>query len=804
MNAYEKVKTARSGKRPTGGDYIINIFKNFIELHGDRRFSDDTAVIGGIGSLKGKPVTVIAIEKGHSAKERLRRHFGAPGPEGYRKALRLMKQAEKFRRPVICFVDTSGAFCGIGAEERGQGLAIAENMMEMMTLDTPVISVLIGEGGSGGALALSVADRVWMLENSVYSVISPEGCATILWKDAEMAPQAAEMLKLTAQDSLENGIIEKVISEDDIGTDEFYDKLSDMLFSEIEELKKDPKILEKRYARFRAFGRDIGKIKPDTRLYKKFCEESFDREGRLIDLELKYEDDFNYAYDVVDVIAAETPERRALVWCSKSGEERIFSFNDISRLSNKAANVFTEAGIKKGDRVMLALKRHYEYWIIAVALHKIGAVMVPVTHMLTQSDIVYRLKAADIKDIICTTENDIPAIMLSAVAEAKMNCRVWTVRGKADGCSDFTGMMKSASDIFSRVKTLATDHMALYFTSGTTGEPKGVIHDHRYTLAHIFTAKYWQQVEEGGLHFTVAETGWAKTSWGKMYGQWLCGSAVMVYDFDNFDPKKLVEIINKYKVTSFCAPPTVYRYLARKGALNMPSVRHASTAGETLHPEVFRRFKKATGINLCEGYGQTETALITANYKGFPAIEDSIGRPSPLYDVRLLKKDGTIPETGEVGEIVIAPSEGRSPEGIFIASLDGEDKYDEVWEGGVYHTGDAAYQDKDGNYWFYGRFDDIIKTGGFRVGPNEVENVLIKHPDVLECAVVGIPDKLRGQTIKAVVVPTRGVKISKSLEKNIKEFCNSRLAEYKWIRTVELLEQMPKTISGKIRKKDLK
>lgn len=535
-------------------------------------------------------------------------------------------------------------------------------------------------------------------------------------------------------------------------------------------------------------------------LYSRFCTEITDDNGEIEKITLNYPDNFNYGYDVVDVIAEQTPDKRAIVWCNVDNEEHIFSFLDVKRYSNKMANVFTEAGIRRGDRVMLVLKRHYEYWFAAVALHKIGAVMIPATHMLTVSDYVYRIKASKVKAIICTTQNDVPAAIKKALEETGSDAKLWSVQKDIDGFDNLTKQMENAEDTFQRVETNADDPMMLYFTSGTTGYPKGVIHDYKYPLAHIVTAKYWQQAEDGGLHFTVAETGWAKASWGKIYGQWLVGSAVMVYDFDNFDPKQLTTIINKYGVTSFCAPPTVYRYLVRKGIADMPTLKHASTAGEMLAPEVFRKFTEKTGIPLCEGYGQTETTLLMANFKGKQPKEGSMGTISPFYNIELRDKEGNPVPDGQIGEVVIVPPENGKQVGIFCAYLDNEEQYKYVWRGGVYHTGDAAYKDKDGLYWFHGRFDDIIKTGGFRVGPYEVENVLMEHPAVVECSVIGVPDKLRGQAIKAVIVPGHGYEPDKKLEQDIKEFCNQKLAEYKWIRIVEFVSKMPKTISGKIQK----
>lgn len=539
-------------------------------------------------------------------------------------------------------------------------------------------------------------------------------------------------------------------------------------------------------------------------IYQKFCREVTDDRGRLVSLTLDYPDNFNFGYDVVDAIADAEPEKRAIVWCNTENEEHTFTFSDIKKYSNQMANVFYRSGIRRGDRVMVVLKRHYEYWFCAVALHKLGAVMIPATHMLTVHDLVYRIRSSHMAAIVCTPQDDVPEKVREALAQTGVDCLRWCVQKEADGFRNLTAEMQGESGEFRRLETLATDPMLLYFTSGTTGNPKGVIHDHTYPLAHIATAKYWHRAEEDGLHFTVAETGWAKASWGKIYGQWLVGSAVMVYDFDNFDPKQLTTVINRYGVTSFCAPPTVYRYLVRKGVPDMPALRHATTAGEMLAPEVFRRFTERTGIPLCEGYGQTETTLLLANFKGDEPVEGSMGTASPFYKIELRDKQGRLTPVGEIGEVVVIPPKtGRQP-GVFCAYLDNEEQYKYVWRGGVYHTGDAAWQDENGRYWFHGRFDDIIKTGGFRVGPYEVENVLIEHPAVMECSVVGVPDALRGQAIKAVIVLSAGYEPTPALEKEIKDFCNARLAEYKWVRIVEFVREMPKTISGKIRRVELR
>lgn len=539
-------------------------------------------------------------------------------------------------------------------------------------------------------------------------------------------------------------------------------------------------------------------------IYREFCEEKLDGQGRLVDFKLRYPDNFNFAYDVVDRIAAEEPERRAIVWCNMEGQERIFSFQDLKRLSDQAANVFLAAGIRKGDRVMAILKRHYEYWYVTLALHKLGAVLIPATHMLTAADMKYRIDSAEIRAVVCTTTEEIPQRLLEVQKECPSLELIWTVQKSVPGCRNLTQEVQEAPAFLPRQETAVHEPMLMYFTSGTTGYPKGVVHDHSYPLAHIITARHWQQVEDGGLHFTVAETGWGKTSWGKIYGQWLAGSAVMVYDFDNFEPKQLVSIIKRYGVTTFCAPPTVYRYLVRKGATGVPSLHHASTAGEALNPEVFRRFTELTGLELAEGYGQTESTMILGNIEGFPIRPGSMGLPSPMYHVDLWLEDGSSAKPGEIGEIVVIPPKDGPQPGIFIGYHGNPALYKRAWRGGVYHTGDTAWRDEDGYFWFNGRIDDVIKTGGFRVGPFEIENVLMEHPAVMECAVIGVPDTLRGQAIKAVIILAPGYTASAQLQKEIREFCNSRVAEYKWLRFVEFADALPKTISGKTRNVELR
>lgn len=521
-------------------------------------------------------------------------------------------------------------------------------------------------------------------------------------------------------------------------------------------------------------------------------------------MKLTYPETFNFGYDVVDFFGRQHPKKRALVWCDSKGQERCFTFQEIMEGSNRIANVLRKADIQKGDYVMVILKRHYEYWMTAIALHKLGVVLIPATHMLTVKDLVYRLQVSRAKGLICTTQNEVTEKVLEAIKEVDWSLKLWSVGEERKGFQDLKQEMEKVESQLDRQETKVSDPMVLYFTSGTTGNPKGVIHDYSYPLAHILTAKHWHRVKEDGLHFAVAETGWAKASWGKLYGQWLLGCGVMVYDFEHFDPKQLIGIINRYQVTSFCAPPTIYRYLVRQGIPEMPSLEEATTAGEMLAPEVFQKFLKKTGIVLREGYGQTETTLLVGTLKKEDVTEGSMGKASPLYQVELRNQEDEPVEQGEVGEIVVIPKEGVRPVGIFVSYLHQEEQYEKVWRNGIYHTGDAAYQDEKGNFWFHGRFDDLIKTGGFRVGPYEVEHILMEHESVEECSVIGVPDALRGQSIKGVIKLKEGWEESKELELEIKEFCNQKLAEYKWVRQIEFVENMPKTISGKIQKRFLK
>ena len=542
-------------------------------------------------------------------------------------------------------------------------------------------------------------------------------------------------------------------------------------------------------------------------LYKNYCTETLDENGNLVDFKLNIPENYNFGYDVVDKLAQETPDARAVVWANPEKEEKIFTFADISRLSNKAANVFKKYGVKKGDKVLVILKRNYEYWYVAPALHKLGAVIIPATHLLTQSDISYRIKVGDIRAAVCTPDDNTAEDLLAVKSQPNTLENVFVCRRDLFVTINFTKEVEKADDKLEKVDTKAEDPMAIYFTSGTTGYPKATEHNHTYTLAHIITAKYWQCVKDGGLHLTVSETGWAKASWGKIYGQWLCGSAVMVYDFDKFSPGKLLRIMEKYQVTTFCAPPTVYRYFIKRGLekYDLSSLEHISTAGEALNNEVFDEVYRQTGMKVMEGFGQTESVLILGNLKGSTPKPGSMGKPSPLYDVHIVNEEGKECGPNETGEIVIfPPKDGSKQYGIFCSYYGDEKLYEKVWRGGYYHTGDTAYKDEDGYFWYVGRADDLIKSRGFRVGPFEIENVIMQYPGVLECAVIGVPDKDRGQAIKAIVKMTDGTPYDKKLETEIKTFCNKRMASYKWIQYLEIVDEFPKTISGKIKRTDLR
>ncbi len=535
-------------------------------------------------------------------------------------------------------------------------------------------------------------------------------------------------------------------------------------------------------------------------IYHRFCQVQMEEDGTFSSFSLNYPDNFNFAYDVVDVIAAEDPEKRAVVWCDETGADRVLNFREISTYSSQAAAFLSKQGIKKGDRVLLMLKRYYEYWYILPALHKIGAVAVPATHMLSTADIVYRVNSADIRTVICAGEASLCNKVREAAQEVKIVSHLFCVRQDQPDFIRLDLAIENESPVFPRVDTDITEPMVTYFTSGTTGYPKMVTHSYTYPLAHIVTAKYWLCVKDNGLHLTVADTGWAKASWGKLYGQWLCGSAVMVYDFERFDGEAMMNVLEKYGVTSFCAPPTVYRLMAKSGLRPeaFRTVKNVATAGEALQKEIIRMFYDSTGLEIMEGYGQTETTLIMGNFSGALPRRGSMGKPSPLYDVMLVDPDGNPVPDGECGEIVINTRE-RMPEGLCIGHQNNPDAQARYWKNGLFRTGDIAYRDADGYYFYVSRADNIIKSSGYRIGPFEVESALIKHPSVLECAVTGVPDEQRGNIIKASVVLAEGYEASDALAKELQVFVKERTAPYKYPRIVEFVTELPKTISGKIR-----
>ena len=520
-------------------------------------------------------------------------------------------------------------------------------------------------------------------------------------------------------------------------------------------------------------------------------------------------ENFNFAYDVVDRIAAETPDKTAMVWCDDKGSEAIFSFAQMKYYSDKAAVFFSSKGIKKGDPVMLILKRRYEFWFCLLALHKLGAIGIPATHLLTTKDIVYRCNAADIKMIVSVAEPEVIAHIEEAEAKSPTLKLKALINDGRDGWLNFTEELEKASaDFKSPTGTNASgngDIMLLYFTSGTTGMPKMVQHNFTYPLGHILTAKYWQNVSDGGLHLTVADTGWAKAMWGKIYGQWLCGAAVFVYDYDKFVPKNLMDVIVKHKVTSFCAPPTIYRFFIKEdlSKFDLSNLKYCSIAGEPLNPEVYNQFLKATGLKLMEGYGQTELTVTLATFPWMEPKPGSMGKPSPGYDIDLLDENGNSCDVGVEGQIVIR-TDKRKPFGMFDGYYRDSELTNKVWHDDLYYTGDMAWRDEDGYYWFVGRADDLIKSSGYRIGPFEVESALVEHPAVLECAITAVPDPDRGQIVKATIVLAKSYTPSDNLVKELQEHVKKVTAPYKYPRIIEFVSELPKTISGKIRRVEIR
>ncbi|HOZ50130.1 MAG TPA: AMP-binding protein [Candidatus Hydrogenedentes bacterium] len=521
-------------------------------------------------------------------------------------------------------------------------------------------------------------------------------------------------------------------------------------------------------------------------------------------------DNFNFAYDVVDVYARETPEKRALVWCDDHGHDKTVSFGELKRNSDKAAHVFRRHGIRKGDHVMLILKGRYEFWYCLLGLHRIGAIAAPATHMLTNHDIEYRVRSADIKMVVCVASDGLldHVDAVDAACDERRFAKV-VVDARRDGWIDFAAELDAAPDTFDRPigadATRSDDPLLVYFSSGTSGPPKMAQHDHSYPLAHILTAKYWQNVIDDGLHYTVADTGWAKCVWGKIYGQWIAGSAVFVYDYERFAADSMLEKAARHGVTTFCAPPTVYRFLIREdlSRYDLSSIRYCVTAGEPLNPEVYDRFLEHTGLRIMEGYGQTETVVLIATYPWIEPRPGSMGKPSPLYRIDIVDRDGRPCDVGDEGEIVIDTADGNPP-GIMTGYYRDAARTHQVWHDGRYHTGDMAWRDEDGYYWFIGRADDVIKSSGYRIGPFEVESALIQHPAVLECAITAVPDPLRGQVVKATVVLTKDYAPSDALVEELQEHVRRVTAPYKYPRIVEFIEALPKTISGKIRRVEIR
>ena len=531
-----------------------------------------------------------------------------------------------------------------------------------------------------------------------------------------------------------------------------------------------------------------------------FIESSYDENGVFSGIKFKNADKFNFAFDCVDAIAQKTPDKLAMMWVANDKTDRRFTFSDMKKYSAKTANYFESLGIKRGDKVMLVLKRHYQFWFCMLALHKIGAIAIPATNQLVAHDFEYRYQAANVKAIVCTADGEVSTEADKAAAEYPNLLKIM-VGGQKPGWHDFNVEMERFSTHYFRTENspCGDDPMLMFFTSGTTGYPKIAAHSYKYALGHYPTAKHWHNVKPGGLHFTISDTGWGKALWGKLYGQWLCEAAIFTYDFDRFRSEDILPMFAKYGITTFCAPPTMYRFFIKEdlSKYDLSSIQYATTAGEALNPEVFSQFKKATGLTIMEGFGQTETTLSIANFVGTTPKIGSMGRPSPLYDIVLLDPDGNPCPTGDTGEICIRVKD-EIPCGLFIGYYQDEEKTRDVWHDGYYHTGDQATMDEDGYLWFVGRIDDVIKSSGYRIGPFEIESVIMELPYVLECGVNAAPDEIRGQVVKASIVLTKGTEPTDALKKEIQEYVKSRTAPYKYPRIVVFRDELPKTISGKI------
>lgn len=516
-------------------------------------------------------------------------------------------------------------------------------------------------------------------------------------------------------------------------------------------------------------------------------------------------DNFNFAYDIMDEWANLTPDRLALLWTNDQGAEIRFTFADLKRESDKAAGYLSSLGIKRGDMVLLILKRRYQFWITMLALHKIGAVAIPASYLLTQHDIVYRVKSADVKTIICCGDDDILQHVNDAHAEfPAVQHRISIGPKVPEGWLDFNEGVKNAAPYVRAHASHSTDPLLMYFTSGTSGEPKMVLHDQTYAIGHLPTARFWHNLSEEGLHLTVSDSGWGKAAWGKLYGQWIVGVAIFVYDHEKFTPADILKKIEHYRVTSFCAPPTIYRFMIREdlSKYDLSSIRYATTAGEALNSAVYEKFLEITGLQIKEGFGQTETTCLLATYPWIKTKPGSMGMPMPQYDVCLMKPDGTkVTTPGEQGQIAVCTKEGK-PTGLFCGYYRNQELTDEAWHDDYYYTGDLAYFDEDGYYWFVGRADDVIKSSGYRIGPFEVESALMTHPSVVECAITGVPDDIRGMVVKATIVLGKEwkSKAGEDLIKELQDHVKRITAPYKYPRIIEFVDELPKTHSGKIRR----
>ncbi len=545
---------------------------------------------------------------------------------------------------------------------------------------------------------------------------------------------------------------------------------------------------------------------PAERIYRNFVDVEKNENGTPTKITFKNTENFNFAFDLVDALAKREPKKLAMLHISQDKKERRFTFDDMRRASNQCANYFKSIGIKKGDRVMLVLKRHYQFWFAMLGLNKLGAVAIPASNQLLEHDFEYRFKSAGISAIICTADGESAKEADIAAAKCPELVHKIIVNGTRDGWRSFDEEYTMFSSRYERGEDApgGDDLMLMFFTSGTSGYPKIAAHNYKYALGHFHTAKYWHNADPNGLHFTISDTGWAKAMWGKLYGQWLCEAATFVYDFDRFDAAEILPMFAKYNITSFCAPPTMLRMMVKQdiSKYDLSSVRHMTTAGEALNPEVYRQFEKATGLQILEGFGQSESTMIIGNMRGARHKLGSMGKPAPIYDVDLMDADGNSVATGETGEIVINVKNGM-PCGLFVGYYGDEEKTAEVLHDGYYHTGDLAWRDEDGFYWYVGRVDDVIKSSGYRIGPFEIESVIMELPYVLECGVSAVPDEVRGQIVKASIVLTKGTEGTEELKKEIQNYVKKHTAPYKYPRVVVFKDSLPKTTSGKIQRNKL-